>query len=214
MTSLVPDANSMGHNSSTSLSMSYWVTSRWLLSFSRTEFPNDDKIRLDDHYGSSYHNILQIIHSQSLPQPPTDNGHYLGRWSFSENLLLVLAQSPLHIHPFQFKHPGWPLLWKSLCFHSGQGLFSLESPWMALDPGLVSMGNLPPHHHHIRAITTQQNSGDCAGEQGFRKYFLPNLWIVGFHLNVTPHGDLQKAMGSRGRGMGSLELANIVNITN
>ena len=71
LTSLVPDPDSMGHNSSTSLSMSYWMTSSWLLS-SWTEFPNDDKIRLDDHYGSSCHNILQLIHSQSLSQtPPT-----------------------------------------------------------------------------------------------------------------------------------------------
>ena len=55
-----------------SLSLFYWVTSNWLLSLSEPEFPNEDRIRLDDHCGSSYQNILQLIssiHSQSLPQP-------------------------------------------------------------------------------------------------------------------------------------------------
>ncbi|KAB0346804.1 hypothetical protein FD754_011661, partial [Muntiacus muntjak] len=36
-------------------------------------------------------------------------------------------------------------------------------------PRACFRGQPPTHHHHIRAIATQQNSGDCAGEQGFRK---------------------------------------------
>ena len=127
------------------------------------------------------------------------------QWPLSwqhENLLLVLAQSPLHIHPFQFKHPGWPLLRKSLCIHSGQGLFSLESPWMALNTGLVSGGSLPPHHHSgdIRAIATQQNSGDCAGEQGFCKYFSSNLWTMGFLPNGSPTKAFRRLWGPEAEG--------------
>ena len=48
---------------------------------------------------------------------------------------------------------------------------------MALDTGLVSGVSLPAHRHpeDIRAISTQPNSGGCAGEQGLCKYFPPNL---------------------------------------
>ena len=38
--------------------------------------------------------------------------------------------------------------------------------------------------------------------------------MVGFPLNVTPQGDLQKDLGPRGRDTGPHELANIVNIAN
>lgn len=36
--------------------------------------------------------------------------------------------------------------------------------------------------------------------------------MVGSVLNFTPHEGLQKALGLKGRGMGPLELANIVSI--
>ena len=48
---------------------------------------------------------------------PSPHLQWLPSWQH-ENLLLVLAQSLLCIHPFQFKHPGWPLLLKFSCVHS------------------------------------------------------------------------------------------------
>lgn len=60
-----------------------------------------------------------------------------GHWRLHESLVLVLAGRSLHVHPFQFKHPGCDLWVGNLSAHPGQGLFSLESLWMALEQHLL-----------------------------------------------------------------------------
>ena len=145
--------------------MSYWVTSTssWLLSLSDPEFPNDDKIRMEDHYGFFCQNILQFIHSQSLPQPATHSGPHLGSWRLHENLRLVLAQSLLCIHPLQFKHPGWPLLLKFSCVHSL--LFShsvVSDSFQPSTPGFPFLHYLPEfaqtHVHWVNDTTQLSHS--------------------------------------------------------
>ena len=141
LTSLVPDPDSMGHNSRT---FSVHVLLGW------------PQARCSPSLGLSFRMMTKLdwmitmgpptITFSNLsilclyPSPPTYNGHYLGSWRFHENLLLVLAQSPLHIHPFQFKHPGWPLFWKYLW----TGIIFFGVSMMALNLGLMSMGSLHP----------------------------------------------------------------------
>lgn len=154
LTSLVPDPDSMGHNSST---FSVHVL---LLPFSWTEFPNDDKVRLDDHYGSSYHNILQIIHSQSLPLP----SHL--QWPLSWQL--EVPRGPvLSLGTESSPYPSVPIQASRVTFALEISLDRDYFLWYLHDgfgPGACSVSSLPPHCHYIRAITIQQNfRGLCRG---------------------------------------------------
>lgn len=100
MTSLVADPDSLWATVlAPSLSLSCWVTSGWLLPLSEPQFPNYDRIRLDDHYGPltrtfSNSSILSL-HSNPHPQ-------WLPSWQLgapqAPGLSLGRKSSPLSVH--------------------------------------------------------------------------------------------------------------------
>lgn len=83
---------------------------------------------------------------------------------------------------------------------------------MALEPVLASVGSLPSCHHPIKATNTQQNpSGTIQRSKDLRPSSSKPV-SGGLSPDGTPHGDLQNVLGARGRSMGPLRLANILNI--
>ena len=154
---------------------------------------------MEDHYGFLYQNILQFIHSQSLPQPPTHSGHHLGSRRLHENLLLVLAQSLLCIHPFQFKHPGWPLLLKFSCVHS-----------LLFSHSVVSDSFWPHGLQHARLPFSSLSPRVCSNSCPLSQWYHPTISFSVIPslpaLNLSQHQDLFQTVGSSHQVAKVLEL--------
>lgn len=189
------------------LSLSYWVTLSWLLPVSEPQFPKDDRTRLDDHHGSSPEHSPMCPFSVFTPTP-IHSGPRPSSWRSHENLVSALAENPPHIHPFQLKHPGWPLDWKSLCSSWTGVIFfgvSLDGPRPGQLPILLSPYKV--HHHPGKSQETVQRSKDTSAASSRPvSCGLPTRW--------HPTWWSSEALGARHRGMGLLGLANILNIVN
>ena len=174
-----------------SLSLSYRLAAFPLWA----EFPNSEKIKLDDHYGSFYQNILQFI--SVFTPAPHQHGHHVRSWRLHENLLLVLEQSPLHSHPIQASLVTFVL--EVSLFTLDRAYFHwslLEWLWtQSLFPGTAF-----PSPSIWGLSAPSRIPGGCTEEQGLCKYFSSNPWLLGCPLNVTPHGGLLKSL-VRGIGM-------------
>ena len=112
-----------------------------------------------------------------------------------------MAQSPLYSHPIQ---ASW------LTFALEVFLFTLDRAYFHWSPlgWLWTQSFFPGAASHPIAINISYGPPppsiipeDSAEEKGFCKYISSNLRLVGFPLNVSPHGGLQNILGIRGIGV-------------